>query len=319
MSLALPFLPLLAAEEQIPLNAERMPMMEHSFLGSVLTNSVLVSFLVVALIIWLSRRATRKMSLVPRRADQNIFEAVVDGLYTMLEGIVGKHMVSRAFPLLATFFLFILISNLAGLIPGVGTIGWGHGNGPLSLDEMHAPLLRPANADLNLTLAMALLFMVFWLFWSIQEAGVGGFFYHIFGPKGGLKGTLAIALMPIFFFVGLIEIVSIVFRPVSLSLRLFGNVYAGDNLLHTMQHLGDALPAFLRIPMSILVPVPFYFLELLVALVQALVFTLLCAVYIQLSTSHEEGHGEEHAHAAHGGAEHAAGGSKVAAVPVRAH
>ena len=304
--------PLLAAEEGIPLNAEGM--MGHGMMGSFVTNSLIVALLVTALIVWFAQRSTAKMELVPRRAGQNIFEAVVEGLYNMLEGIVGKHMVGRAFPLLATFFLFILISNLVGLIPGVGTIGWGHANGPFSLDEMHAPLLRPANADLNLTLAMALLFMVFWLIWSIQEAGVGGFFYHIFGPKGGLKGFLAIALMPIFFFVGIIEVVSIVFRPVSLSLRLFGNVYAGDNLLHTMMHLGDGLPAFLRITMSILVPVPFYFLELLVALVQALVFTLLCAVYIQLSTTHEEGHGDEHAHD-----DGKPGHAKAAAVPAQAH
>ncbi|MBV9658162.1 MAG: F0F1 ATP synthase subunit A [Verrucomicrobia bacterium] len=277
----------LAVEEQIPLNAE--PLTEHGFIRF-LTNSIIVAFIVTALLVWAARRATDKMELVPRRTGQNIFEAVVEALYNMLEGIVGRHMVGRAFPLLATFFIFILCSNLFGLVPGVGTIGWGRPSGPLSIDEMHAPLLRPANADLNMTLSMALLFMVFWLTWSLQEMGVGGFLSHMFGPKGGVQGALKYALMPIFFFVGIIEVVSIIFRPVSLSLRLFGNIYAGDNLLHTMTHLGDALPAFLRIPMSILVPVPFYFLELLVAFVQALVFTLLCAVYIQLSTTHDDSH-----------------------------
>ena len=306
---------LLAVEEQIPLNAE--PLTEHGLIGFV-TNSVIVAFIVTALLVWMARRATDRMELVPRRVNQNIFEAVVEGLYGMLEGIVGKHMVARAFPLLATFFIFILCSNLFGLIPGVGTIGWGHRSGPLSLDSMHAPLLRPANADLNMTLSMALLFMVFWLIWSLQEMGVGGFLSHMFGPKGGVKGALKYLLMPIFFFVGLIEVISIVFRPVSLSLRLFGNIYAGDNLLHTMTHLGDALPAFIRIPMSVLVPVPFYFLELLVAFVQALVFTLLCAVYIQLSTTHEEGHEDEHSHAdepGHG----KAGSGQTSTVAVRVH
>jgi F-type H+-transporting ATPase subunit a len=158
--------------------------------------------------------------------------------------------------------------------------------------------LRPASADLNLTLGMALVFTVFWLYWSFQELGVGGFFSHIFGPKGDIKGFLKYPLILIFFFVGIIEVVSILFRPVSLSLRLFGNIYAGENLMHTMSTLGVTmgLPAPVATVMSILVPVPFYFLELLVGIVQALVFTLLCAVYVKLTTSHgdEDGH-----HAAH--------------------
>ena len=97
---------------------------------------------------------------------------------------------------------------------------------------------------------------------------------------------------------------------------MFGNVYAGENLLHTMQHLGDPLPAFIRFPLAVIIPLPFYFLELLVAVVQALVFTLLCAVYLQLSTSHDESHGAEHAGADDHGHVPVATGSKVVAVPV---
>jgi len=102
-----------------------------------------------------------------------------------------------------------------------------------------------------------------------------------------------VVLIPVFLFVGVIEVVSIAFRPVSLSLRLFGNVFAGENLLTTMITLGKnlGLPEWVAYPMSIVIPVPFYFLELLVGLLQAAVFMLLCAVYIQLSTSHDE---EEH-------------------------
>jgi len=113
---------------------------------------------------------------------------------------------------------------------------------------------------------------------------------HIFGPKGGLTGLLGLVLGVIFFLVGIIEVISILFRPVSLSLRLFGNIFAGENLLPAMINLGRSigLPGWVSAIMSVIVPIPFYFLELLVGLLQAIVFTLLCAVYIQLATSHEE-------------------------------
>lgn len=288
---------LLASEKQIPLNSEPF-LRHHNF--SWFTNSIAVELIVLGLILWLTSRATSKVSLVPNRFSQNFVEAVIESIYNLLEGIVGKHMVKKAFPLLATFFIFILASNIFGLVPGVGTIGWGNPEGPFrSIEDLNLPLLRPANADLNLTLAMAVLFMFFWLVWSVQNLGVGGFFSHIFGAKGDLPGFLKIPLGLLFAFVGVIEVISIMFRPVSLSLRLFGNIYAGENLLHTMVHLGDALPAVPRFLMSILIPVPFYFLEILVALVQALVFTLLCAVYIQLMAPHHEDDYENAGHQHH--------------------
>lgn len=257
------------------------------------TNSMLVTLIVTALILVFARRATRRMEMVPK-GKQNFFEALVEALYITFEGIVGKHMIAKVFSFLATLFIFILSANWFGLFPGVGTIGFGENVGPmLSLHDVKEPLLRPSSADLNMTLAMGALFMVLWLYWTIREIGAGGFLLHLFAPKGGLKGLMAMALLPIFIFVGVIEIVSIIFRPVSLSLRLYGNVYAGETLLHTMATLGEkfGLPAALAYLCSILAPLPFYFLELLVGLLQAGVFTLLCAVYIQLSTSHDE---EEH-------------------------
>ncbi len=144
-----------------------------------------------------------------------------------------------------------------------------------------------------MTLAMALLFMTLWIWWTLSEVGLKNFLLHIFAPKGGLGGFLKLVLIPIFFFVGIIEVISILFRPVSLSLRLFGNIYAGESLLHAMSTIGDKLPTPLNYILSVVLPLPFYFLELLVGLIQALVFTLLCSVYIQLSTSHEE---EPHEH-----------------------
>jgi F-type H+-transporting ATPase subunit a len=257
-----------------------------------LTNSMLVAVIVVGVVLWWARKATQTMELIPG-ATQNSFEAVVEFLYDMLEGIVGKHMVARAFSLLATLFIFILFANWFGLIPGVGSIGWGHevpGHG----FEVQVPLLRPTTADLNMTLGMALVAFCLWLYWTISEVGVWGFLVHTFGPKGGLKGAMKLIFAVIFLFVGVIEVVSILVRPVSLSLRLFGNVFAGETLLASMITLGDTLgfPRIVTYIMSLIVPVPFYFLELLVGLLQALVFTLLCAVYIQLSTTHDEE--EEH-------------------------
>jgi len=257
------------------------------------TNSMLVTIIVTVLVLIWARRSTAKMTLMPSGV-QNLFEALVETLYITFEGIVGKHMISKVFPLIATLFIFILAANWFGLVPGVGTIGFGEpGAGPLSLKEVTEPLLRPANADLNMTLGMALFFMAWWLFWTIQEVGVMGFLKENFAPKGGLKGALSLVLLPLFLFVGVIEMISIAIRPVSLSFRLFGNMYAGETLLHTMSALGASLPFPLNWLCSILFPLPFYFLELLVGLLQAFVFAILCAVYIKLSTGHE---GEEGAH-----------------------
>ena len=253
------------------------------------TNSMLVTIIVTVLILLWSRRSTEHMQLVPRGA-QNLFEGLTETLYMTFESIVGKHMIARAFPLLATLFIFILAANWFGLLPGVGTIGFGTpGDFPLSLKDISAPLLRPANADMNMTWGMAILFMCVWFVWTMQEVGLMGFLEHNFAPKGDLKGALKCALLPLFLFVGVIEMVSIAIRPVSLSFRLFGNMYAGETLLHTMQTLANSLPVPINWVAGILFPLPFYFLELLVGLLQAFVFAMLCAVYTKLSTEHEEG------------------------------
>ena len=259
-----------------------------------LTSSILVAVVCTLFILIWARRATRRMELIPKRT-QNLFEALVEGLYNTLEPIVGRHMIARTFPLLATIFIYILTANYFGLLPGVGTIGFGPKSGPLAVSEVTNPLLRAASADLNMTLAIAGLFMVIWLYWTFVVTGPVQFLKHTFGPKGGLTGVLKLVLIPIFFFVGVIEVISIAFRLVSLSMRLYGNIFAGENLLHSMSTLGDKLPLPIAYLSSIVLPLPFYFLELLVGLIQAFVFMLLCAVYIQLSTTHEEEEGS-HAH-----------------------
>ncbi|HSV63442.1 MAG TPA: F0F1 ATP synthase subunit A, partial [Chthoniobacterales bacterium] len=116
--------------------------------------------------------------------------------------------------------------------------------------------------------------------------GVGGVLLHIFGPKGESKGIMKVAMVGIFFVVGLLEIVSILFRPISLSFRLYGNVYAGETILESMSTMVPSL--------SWLIPIPFYFMELLVGLVQAMVFMLLTAVFTLLIAQHEPGHEAHH-------------------------
>jgi len=271
------------------LAAEELTVNANPFFPSVtwFTNSMVVTVIVTVLIIIWARQSTQKMELVPK-GMQNLFEALVEILYTTFEGVVGKHMIPKVFSLIATLFIFILAVNWFGLVPGVGTIGFGkHREGFLSLEEMSQPLLRPVNTDLNMTLGMALFFMLWWVIWTVQEVGVIGFLKHTFEPKGGVKGFLWFALLPLFIFIGVIEFFSIAIRPVSLSFRLFGNIFAGETLLHSMSTLGANLPTPLNWVSLVLFPLPFYFLELLVGVLQAFVFAMLCAVYIKLSTGFE--------------------------------
>ncbi len=249
-----------------------------------ITNSMLVTWIVAAGLIIFAQLATRNIQPVPS-GIQNFWEWLVESLYNFLESIIGRDLVKKTFWFFATIFIFILYVNWFGLIPGVGTIGWGHydANGVFHVDQ---PLLRGGNADLNMTSAMAVTFFVLWIIWAIQANGVGGFLLHIFGPKGETSGVMKLLMVVIFFMVGWLEIVSILFRPISLSFRLFGNIYAGENMLETMSTMVPAL--------SWLIPIPFYFMEILVGIVQALVFMLLTAVFTLLIAQHEPGHEPQH-------------------------
>lgn len=249
------------------------------------TNSMLVTWIVAAGIIVFAQIATRKIKPVPTGA-QNFWEWMVEGLYSFLESVIGAHLVRKTFWFFATIFIFILALNWFGLIPGVGTVGWGHHDPVTNAFHVDRPLLRGANADLNLTFAMAVVFFGLWIVWALQEVGPGGFIMHLFGPKGDSTGLLKILMIIVFFMVGWLEVVSILFRPISLSFRLYGNVYAGENMLEAMAHLVPAL--------SWLIPIPFYFMELLVGVVQALVFMLLTAVFTLLIAQHEPAQGAHH-------------------------
>jgi F-type H+-transporting ATPase subunit a len=253
--------------------------------GFPITNSMVVTWIVALGLILFAQISTRRMSQVPGGA-QNFLEWLVEGLYGLLESIIGRHLVEKTFWFFATIFIFILAANWVGLVPGVGTIGWGHHTAHGFTIEQ--PLFRGANADLNMTLAMALVFFACWLVWAYQEVGVGGVFKELFAPKGDTTGFLKVLMIVVFFAAGCLEVISILFRPVSLSFRLYGNTFAGENMLETMASLVPGL--------GWLLPIPFYFMELLVGLVQAMVFMLLTAVFTLLICQHHEEPGPAAAH-----------------------
>jgi len=248
-----------------------------------ITNSMVVTWIVAIGLIIFSQYAMRNVQQVPSGA-QNFWEWLVESLYNFLEGIIGHKLVQKTFWFFASIFIFILFANWSGLIPGFGTIGYGvqteHGFKVIS------PVFRGANADLNMTLAMACIFFVCWFVWAVQANGPIGFLKHLFAPKGESTGALKVLLIVVFFAVGFLEIFSILFRPVSLGFRLYGNIFAGENMLEAMSNLIPKL--------GWLLPVPFYFMELLVGVIQALVFMLLTAVFTMLIMPHDEGH--DHAH-----------------------
>lgn len=247
-----------------------------------ITNSIVTAWIVAILLIVLIRLACGSPKLVPSKGQYAI-ETVIGMFKEILEPILGKKAFPAAFPLLICLFFFILAQNWAGLIPGVGTIGWHET--AIAADgtetEHFVPLFRALGADMNGTLGLALVSFGAWAILIFKYAGPKAVFFDWFGNKADKRDVPAAVyyfLSLVFFAVGFIEIISIVFRPVSLSFRLFGNVFGGETLMHSTGYF-----------------TAFYFLELLVGVVQALVFTLLSAVYIGLITNHDDSHEEAHA------------------------
>ena len=195
------------------------------------TNSMVTSWVVALVLIIVIRLAIRRPKLIPTRA-QAIVEDMVQGILDLTSPIVGSKVAMPTFPLLISLFTFILIQNWSGLFPGVGTIYMtDHKTG----DWME--LVRPGNADLNGTLALAAVAIAGWFYFIMRYAGPVAVLKDIFGNKADRREVPAVIYYPlfvIFFLVGIIEIVSIAFRPISLSLRLFGNVFGGESLMHAM-------------------------------------------------------------------------------------
>ncbi|MBC8127492.1 MAG: F0F1 ATP synthase subunit A [Gloeobacteraceae cyanobacterium ES-bin-144] len=242
------------------------------------TNSTLMVWLAAGVIIVFCRAATKKMSLVPA-GFQNFAEWAVESLYDFLGGLLGDHLNKRVFWFFGSIFFFILVSNFMGMLPGVGTVGWMDKNG-----HMVTPLLRGANADINMTAAMAFTFAVLWFYWALTENTLKQFLAHIFAPKGSYHGLMLVLMAIVFFCVGILELLSIAIRPVALTFRLYGNIYGGEQTVESLMALVPPKLAFLP-------AMPFYFMELLVWFVQALVFTMLCAIFLKLICDHGD---EEH-------------------------
>ncbi|MEI6674065.1 MAG: F0F1 ATP synthase subunit A [Verrucomicrobiota bacterium] len=245
---------------------------ERLWPGLPITNSMLMVWISVAIITLFCRAATKQMALVPA-GFQNFAEWVVEGLYDFIGSILGPYMVKKTFWFFASIFLFILVTNWVGLIPGVGTIGRYNEHGEI------VGFLRGGNADLNMTLAMAFIFNILWLYWALAENGVRGFLAHIFAPKGEFHGLMRIFMVTTFLAVGALEVISICIRPVALTFRLFGNIYGGEQTLDKLMGLVPKSLAFLP-------ALPFLFMELFVGFVQALVFMLLTAVFLRLICEH---------------------------------
>lgn len=253
-----------------------------------ITNSILTSFFITTLLIVGIRWMVGTPKMVPSRG-QSVFESLIDAMREMFEPIVGKKTMPAAFPLLLCFFIFILVHNWSGLLPFIGTAGWfvTQADGA----EKFVPLLRPHTSEANGTIALALVSFGAWIILIFRYAGPKLVWHDLFGNKADkkeLNAGMYYFLSLVFLAVGAIEIISIFIRPVTLAARLFGNIYGGEELLHAT--------SFIFI---------FYFLEIIVGLVQAFVFTLLSAVYIGLICNHGDEHHDDHGHG-HGEAKEAA-------------
>lgn len=227
------------------------------------TNSMVMSWIASFLLIVFSLIATKNLQLVPKGV-QNAAEAIIEFLFNIADDVIGnKNQTKKYFPLIATIFLFVLINNWLGIVPGVGTIGFHE------IKEgtpIFTPILRPGNADLNTTLALAVTTVI-----SIQIFGIVAIgFIKYAGKFINFKG-------PIDFFIGILELIGEMAKMVSFSFRLFGNIFAGEVLLTVIAVIAPFI-----------IPIPFYGLELFVGAIQALVFTMLALVFVKIAiTAHE--------------------------------
>ena len=227
-----------------------------------ITNSILTTWLVTAILIGFAYLATKKVSLIPS-GIQNVAEVMVDSFNDLVSTIAGDK--TKVFlPIVASFFFFILFGNYLGLLPGIGSIGfYEYHQG----EKVFIPLLRSINSDLNTTVALAIVSLFATHYLSIKYLGLNGYIGKF------------LSLNPIFLFVGILEIIGEATKILSLSFRLFGNIFAGEVLLTTAS---TKLFAYI-------VPIPFYFLEILVGFVQALIFAMLTLVFMVILTS-KSGH-----------------------------
>jgi len=241
-------------EIHIALSAEKIT----EFWGLPITNTLLTSWVVVILLIGGAFLIRKNLKLVPGK-----FQALVEALFTtimdyMEEALESKELTKRFFPLIATIFLFIFISNMVEFIPGIGSIGFfGVHNGA----EEFTPLLRSVNTDLNVTLALAIISFV-----VIEISGVFiiGFLKY-FSKFVNFKSVLG-------FIIGIIELFSEIARLIAFSFRLFGNIFAGEVLILVIIYF-----------VPYILPVPLMLFEVFVGFIQAAIFSLLTLFFIKIA------------------------------------
>ena len=253
--------------------------------GFDVNNSMVAEVIATVAIIIFVQIAMRAPKLVPSGL-QNFVEWLVEQLAEFTQGITGRATMLRGFWFFGGLFVFIFAENILALVPGVGTIGYGH-----VVDgrfEVTHPFLRGANANVNLTAAYAAIFFFMWFYWTIKALGVGGLLAHIFGSQVSFPNKFVNFLFIIvFFIVGWVEVFSVfIVRPIAFTFRLFGNIFGGEYLLDSIYHMAPNW--------SFITLIPCYFYELLVAFVQAFVFFVLTAVFTGIFTN-TDSHAENNA------------------------
>ncbi|MCL5746976.1 MAG: F0F1 ATP synthase subunit A [Patescibacteria group bacterium] len=223
------------------------------------TNTLLDTLIVDGVLVGIAIYIKKHLKLIPGFV-QNISEYAVETMYNLTESVAPERA-ARIFPFFATFFIFILLANWSGLIPGFGTIGFYEGVGK---SKTLVPLLRSATTDLNTTLGLALVSAVATHVISIKIIGIKEYLGRYF------------SINPMNQFIGFLEMISEITKIISLSFRLFGNIYAGEIVLGTIASI-----------FAFIAPLPFLLLEFIVGFVQALVFAMLTMAFMAiLSTPH---------------------------------
>ena len=245
------------------------------------TNSLLNSWLVVILVFIFAFSFKNKIKTIPGKV-QSVLEMLIEYLLGIFDSVTGSRKKSHQFfPIIFTFFLFILLNNWLGILPGIGSIGK---MGELEGHTVFIPFFRGATADLNTTLALAIIGIVASHIFGILAIGAWNYFNKFVNikafleiPKKVMKDPAILIVNPIKAFIGLIEIIGEFSKMASLAFRLYGNIFAGEVLLASM----SAILAFG-------IPIPFMFLELIVGAVQALIFSVLILSYFSIAVSEEE-------------------------------
>ena len=274
-----------AAEAAPTESLTRNPVNLFSVDGFAINNSIVAETIATLVVVIFVQIAMRAPKLIPSGL-QNFVEWVVEMLSDFVEGITGRATMERGFWYFGGLFVFIFAENILALLPGVGTIGYGHEvNGHFEVTE---PFLRGANANVNLTAAYAAIFFVMWFYWTIRQLGFWGLLQHIFGSQVSFPNKIINYLFVfIFFLVGWVEIFSVfIIRPIAFTFRLFGNIFGGEYLLDSVYKMNPSI-GFITL-------VPCYFYEFLVAFVQAFVFFVLTAVFTGIFTN-TDGHAADDA------------------------